>query len=152
MSHSSSSFSPYPAYALAALLVGLALNSFASPRHEHERYGLPLEDHPQQQKQSAGAVPAPASALSPTAAGWVYVKGTREISYGVVVALLQYQGLDTALTSVLAVVSFLGLADGYIVGTRGGSRLRHKAAGHGLVGVCIAGWAWWRARVAATGA
>jgi hypothetical protein len=119
-----SAFSPTPAYSLGALLIGIGAHSFLRPLEEYERFGLPRESSP-----------------------LMYLKAIRESTYGLALIALQHQGHDNALTTVAAVVSLAGLADGFVIRTHGGP-LKWKAFGHWAFFVVVAGWAWWRSSFA----
>ncbi|KAL3464843.1 hypothetical protein BJX64DRAFT_286030 [Aspergillus heterothallicus] len=119
-----STFSPVPAYTIGALSLGLGAHSFLRPSEEYERFGLPRESSP-----------------------LMYVKAIRESTYGLALIALQHQGHDDALTTLAAVVSLAGLADGILIWTHGGL-LRQKAFGHWAFFVLVAGWVWWRSSFA----
>lgn len=132
-------FSPVPAYLLGSLSLAIGLNSFIRPCGECERFGLPLEPtpsttSPQIKPSKIGAPPA-----------LIYLKGIREITYGLALIALQYYGQETAVTIVAAIFSLAGLGDGFMVWNYGGSTLKRKAFGHWMAWVVFAGWSWWRA-------
>ncbi|OJI96544.1 hypothetical protein ASPVEDRAFT_78310 [Aspergillus versicolor CBS 583.65] len=116
-----SAFNPLPAYAFGAVLLGIGAHSFLRPTKEYERFGIPRHPSP-----------------------LIYVKAIRESTYGLAAIALQYQGHDDALTTVVAVTSLAGLADGFLIRAHGGP-LKSKAFGHWAFFVITAGWAWWRA-------
>jgi hypothetical protein len=119
-----SAFSPVPAYSVGALLLGIGVHSFLRPSEEYERFGLPRESSP-----------------------LMYLKAVRESTYGLAFIALQHQGHYAALTTVAAVISLAGLADGFVIWAHGGP-LRGKAFRHWGFFVVVAGWAWWRASFA----
>jgi hypothetical protein len=119
-----SAFSPVPAYSLGALLLAIGVHSFLRPSEEYERFGLPRESSP-----------------------LMYLKAVRESTYGLAFIALQHQGHDAALTTVAAVISLAGLADGFVIRAHGGT-LKGKAFRHWGFFVVVAGWAWWRASFA----
>ncbi|QMW46853.1 hypothetical protein COH20_001970 [Aspergillus flavus] len=135
-------FSPIPAYALGTLTLALGCNALARPGPEYPRFGLPFE---------SAASPAsthgnnkrtlPPGAVSPL----MYIKGIREMSYGLTLLALQYYRQETAVTIFAAVCALVGLADGFVVWANGGKALRMKAFGHWITCLGFGGWAWWRA-------
>ena len=76
----------------------------------------------------------------------IYLKGIRELTYGICLIALQYQGYDAAVTTFGGVLALAGLGDGLLVWFRGGRDLRHKAFGHWAAFAGLAGWCLWRAR------
>lgn len=124
-----------PTYIVGTLCVALGLNCFLRPFNEYPRFGLPLEASPA----TSTANSKPSGSISPL----VYLKGIREASYGLALMVLQYQGQEQAVTSVLAIMSLAGLVDGFVVWNHGGE-LKTKAVGHWASFVGLLGWAWWR--------
>ncbi|KAH8754355.1 hypothetical protein F5883DRAFT_185928 [Diaporthe sp. PMI_573] len=126
-----SALDPIFAYILGTGLLLIALHCFLRPRQEYRRFGLPLEH-----AQSAAAT----KSHSPL----IYLKGSRELTYGLVLIVLQYQGHVDAITTVLAIISLAALADGLIVWSNSGQGLKHKIFGHLFVFVLLGSWAAWR--------
>ncbi|KAE8327218.1 hypothetical protein BDV39DRAFT_205072 [Aspergillus sergii] len=135
-------FSPIPAYVLGTLTLSLGCNALARPGPEYPRFGLPFE--------SAASLASthgnnkrtlPPGAVSPL----MYIKGIREMSYGLTLLALQYYGQETAVTIFAAVCALVGLADGFVVWANGGKALRMKAFGHWITCLGFGGWACWRA-------
>jgi len=133
-----STSSSTPVYLLSGICVAIGAYCFISPKGEYERFGIPLEGLP---AASGGDKKARSSS---TAAGnvspLIYVKGTRELCFGLNFAALQYQGLYAAVTTCLAVYSLAALIDGFVIW----SRFPGKALGHLAFGVGFAAWAAWR--------
>lgn len=134
--------SPLPAYILGAACIALGLHCFISPRAEYGRFGLPLESPLPGPGRSDQRRLHPASSASPL----VYLKGIREITYGLALIALQYQGNNAGVTIVSAILSLAGLGDGVVVWLYGGSGLRNKAFGHWATFVGFTSWAAWRSR------
>jgi hypothetical protein len=131
---------PIFAYLLATGMLLIALNCFLRPRHEYRRFGLPLE-HARPNDANTGS-------HSPL----VYLKGSRELTYGLALILLQYQGNVDAVTTVVAVMSLAALADGLITWFHGGNKgLKHKTFGHLFAFVLLVSWAAWRTHLAREG-
>ncbi|PYI01637.1 hypothetical protein BO78DRAFT_245603 [Aspergillus sclerotiicarbonarius CBS 121057] len=130
-------FSPILAYVLGTLCLALGINAISRPASEYPRFGLPFE---------STAVPTHANDTPPPGAvsPLMYLKGIRETSYGLALIALQYQGQETALTTLAAILALAALADGLLVWTHGGDTLKMKAFGHWLAFVGFAGWSWWR--------
>jgi hypothetical protein len=123
------------------MCLALGINTFLRPSHEYPRFGLPLELSASLQGRDNRHENDPKGTISPL----IYLKGIRESTYGLALIVLQYQGYNEAVTSLLAVLSLAGLGDGFIVWKYGGDRLRMKALGHWVTFVGLAGWSWWRA-------
>lgn len=122
-----------PAYVFGTLSVGLGINALCRPAAEYPRFGLPLE-------QPRPNAPGDDAFVSPL----MYLKGIREVSYGLLLIALQYQGQDTAITTLAAVLASAGLADGFVVWLCGGRERRQKAWGHWGAFVALGSWAWYR--------
>lgn len=130
--HLLSAVNPMLAYFLGTGMLALGLHCFLRPRQEYPRFGLPLE-HAQPN--------AKAQSHSPL----IFLKGTREATYGLALILLQYQGNVNGVTTMVGVISLAGLADGFIVWFNGGQEFRHKTFGHWFAFVGLGCWAAWRA-------
>ncbi|KAF4950915.1 hypothetical protein FSARC_13051 [Fusarium sarcochroum] len=124
-------FSSIPSYVLGGACVSRGIMAILSPRKEYSHMGLPLE--PPKLAQDSGAV-------SPL----MYFKGLREISYGLTLMALQWQGNESAVTTFSAILSGVRIGDGLVVWMNGGDELRWKAAGHWITGVGFVGWVVWR--------
>ncbi|PYI35967.1 hypothetical protein BP00DRAFT_432723 [Aspergillus indologenus CBS 114.80] len=122
-----------PAYLIGTLSIALGLNAIFRPAAEYPRFGLPLE---------AGhhTPPHQSSSVSPL----MYLKGIREVSYGLLLVGLQSQGQEPAITTLAAVMACVGLADGVVVWCCGGAERRQKAWGHWGTFVVMGAWAWYR--------
>ncbi|KKY35522.1 hypothetical protein UCDDA912_g04483 [Diaporthe ampelina] len=127
-----SALNPVLAYSLGTGMLLLGLYCFLRPRQEYRRFGLPLE-HAQPDTKTRRHSPL------------IFLKGTRETTYGLALILLQYQGNVNAVTTMAAVISLAGLADGLVVWLNGGQELRHKTFGHWFASVVLGCWAAWRA-------
>ncbi|KAI1390026.1 uncharacterized protein F4822DRAFT_400560 [Hypoxylon trugodes] len=134
---------PVPAYFLSAGTVVLGLHCFLRPRQEYGRFGLPLEQAAAstKKKRDSSSTTAGEGTVSPL----IHLKGIREITYGLALAALKYQGHDDAVTAVAGVVSLAGLGDGIVILLNTGEEFRHKAFGHIGFGIVIGGWSLWRA-------
>lgn len=135
-------FSPSTTYFVGLGSLGLALHAFLRPRDEYPRFGLPLAPARDANTKAgpAGQVPAPGP-VSP----FIYVKGLRELSYGLLLIALQRQGDVAGVTTVLGVAAAVALGDGLVVWFHGGGELRHRAAGHWGGCLLLGSWAAWRA-------
>ncbi|KAJ5713531.1 uncharacterized protein N7483_010712 [Penicillium malachiteum] len=80
-----------------------------------------------------------------TASPFIYLKGIREITWGLNFLALQYYQQDFAITIFAGVVSLAELGDGWTVWANGGERLKMKAFGHLAVDLGTAAWFLWRA-------
>lgn len=114
----------------------LGTNVILRPNQECERFGLPLNSPTEAQAQDSSSK----LVVSP----FIFIKGIREISYGAILAGLQYTGHEQGITLLSAVLSLVALADGALVWAYGGDRLRTKAFGHWTAFVGLAAWSWWR--------
>lgn len=123
-------------YAIGTGMLLLGLHCVLRPRQEYPRFGLPLENAQPNAAKSHGYSPL------------IFLKGSREFTYGLALIVLQYQGNVSAVTTLVAIVALAGLADGLVVWFNGGRELKHKAFGHGFAFVVLAGWAAWRAHQA----
>lgn len=136
-------FSPFHAYAVGAGFLGLGLHAYLRPGLEYTRFGLPLERAAHPRERAIIAKPEPTSEpglISPL----IYLKATREISYGLALVALQYQGNTAGVTTVTAIISLVALGDGFVVRYRGDGELRHKAWAHWVASAALAAWAGWR--------
>lgn len=122
-------------YLLGAGMLALGLHCVLRPRQEYRRFGLPLESA------QPGAKTQGHSPL-------MLLKGSREVSYGLALIVLQCQGNVNAVTTAVAIISLAGLADGLVVWFHGGQELRIKAFGHWFAFVVLGAWAAWRAHQA----
>ncbi|KAI1400031.1 hypothetical protein F4819DRAFT_386504 [Hypoxylon fuscum] len=123
------------AYVLGAGSVFLGLHCFIRPKKEYGRFGLPLESPPQQKGT------ADVGSVSPL----IYLKGIREITYGLALGVLQYQGQDDAVTTIAGIISLAGLGDGIVIWLNGGDEFKHMAFGHWGSFVALAVWSLRRA-------
>ncbi|THC91488.1 hypothetical protein EYZ11_009045 [Aspergillus tanneri] len=57
---------------------------------------------------------------------------------------VQYQGQETAVTTIATICAFVGLGDGFVVWKYGGEQLKMKALGHWVAFFGFGGWALWR--------
>lgn len=130
--HLISALNPIFAYFLGTGLLLIALNCFLRPRQEYGRFGLPLE---------RGQPNAKTTSHSPL----MYLKGSRELTFGLAFIMLQYQGNVDAVTTIAAIASLAGLVDGLVVWFNSGPELKHKTFGHLFAFVLLASWAAWRA-------
>lgn len=125
-----SALNPLFAYFLGTGMLLIALNCFLRPRHEYGRFGLPLENTRRAAKTKSH---------SPL----IYLKGSRELTYGLALVVLQYQGNVDAVTAIAGIISLAGLTDGLVVWFNG-QGLKHKTFGHLFAFVVLGSWAAWR--------
>jgi hypothetical protein len=165
-------FSPIHSYALGAASVGLGLHAFFRPRQEYARFGLPLEPspppavitttttttHPGPTVKDTTDVQATGEGGG-SASPLIYLKGVREVTYGVALMTLQHQDNAAGVTTVAGVMALAAVGDGLLVwfyggGLGGRSRSRSrgnnetKAWGHWAAAVGLGSWTAWRAFVA----
>lgn len=154
-------FSPINSYVLGAASVGLGLHAFLRPREETTRFGLPLEAPSTTRKPGpsskettgARAIDRPAGEDG-SASPLIYIKGIREVSYGVALVALQYQGNVAGITTVAGVLALTGLGDGIVIWSHAGREgtkatvKNTKAWGHWGAALGLGCWAAWRAFVA----
>lgn len=137
----STTFVPLPSYLLGALVLLLGLYVLLRPAEEYSRFGLPHE--PTAIQSNPDGKPPSGVAISP----FVYLKGLREITYGLALMALQWWGQDTAVTILLGVLSLAALGDGLVVWIHGGKTLQRRAFRHWTMFLGLAGWCWWRSWV-----
>ncbi|KAI1841863.1 hypothetical protein JX266_011941 [Neoarthrinium moseri] len=114
--------SPIASYMAGAAAITIGLNAIANPRDECECFGLPLEQRKLLTTVSDGSTtPVRGIAFSPP----MYLKGTRELTYGLGLITLQYQRNEDAVTTFLLLLSLAGLGDGIVV-SRQGRELRGR--------------------------
>ncbi|PSR75969.1 hypothetical protein BD289DRAFT_379019 [Coniella lustricola] len=148
-------YSPSTVYAIGLSSVGLGLHALFRPRQEYGRFGLPLEaahDRPAWPHASSGQLSKePRQLFSETASQssqvspLIYLKGIRELTYGLILLGLQFEGDAAGVTITSGVLALAGLADGLVVWYHGGKENRHKAWGHWLAFASLGSWAGWRA-------
>jgi hypothetical protein len=150
-------FSPLPAYCIGTLCLALGVNGLFRPEAEYPRFGLPLEPPAltnttttASSGRSASAHPSPSprptGASTGTVSPLIYLKSIREITYGLALVALQYQGEERAITTLAAMISLAGLGDGFVVWNFGGER-KGTALNHWGTFVGLLGWAAWRSSV-----
>ncbi|KND89553.1 hypothetical protein TOPH_05884 [Tolypocladium ophioglossoides CBS 100239] len=127
-------FSPWPSHVLGTACIGRGLMGILSPRNEYGHVGLPLESHAAAAAGSRGGFASPL----------MYFKGIREITFGLTLVALQWQGNEDAVTTVAAVLSLARFGDGLVVWLNGGDELRWKALGHWITSAGFVGWVIWR--------
>ncbi|KAL4998255.1 hypothetical protein BDV10DRAFT_167600 [Aspergillus recurvatus] len=137
-------FSPLPTYLIGALCLTLGINSLFRAETEYPRFGLPLEP-PASTTTTSNWNPSTSDSDSArgTVSPLIYLKSIREITYGLALVALQYQGEEKAITTLAGVVSLAGLGDGFVVWTFGGER-RRTAMNHWGTFVGLLSWAVWR--------
>lgn len=139
-------YSPFHAYALGTVCIGLGLHACLRPRQEYPRFGLLLEpaQSPHPREKASIATPAPTNPEPGFVSPLIHLKTIRESTYGLAFIGLQYQGNAAGVTTLAAVVALAALGDGFVVWYHGPEELRSKAWGHWAVFVGLAGWAGWR--------
>ncbi|KAL4947126.1 hypothetical protein BDW69DRAFT_178994 [Aspergillus filifer] len=143
----STTISPLPTYIIGTLCIALGVNGFTSPEKEYPRFGLPLEPPaPESASSRTSTLNANTTAqLRGTVSPLIYIKCVREITYGLALIALQYQGQEKATTTLAGVISLAGLGDGFVVWIFGGERIG-TAINHWGTFIALAGWAFWRSR------
>ncbi|KAL4935596.1 hypothetical protein BDV06DRAFT_206705, partial [Aspergillus oleicola] len=143
-----STFSSLPTYLIGALCLALGISGFIRPETEYPRFGLPLEPPasttPSTPTTSTNNIERERGTVSPL----IYIKSIREITYGLALIFLQYQGQEKAITTLAGIFSLAGLGDGFVVWIFGGEE-KWTAFNHWGTFVGLLGWAVWRGRIAA---
>ncbi|KAI1088494.1 hypothetical protein F5B19DRAFT_425465 [Rostrohypoxylon terebratum] len=139
---------PIPAYFIGAGSILLGVHCFVRPTQEYGRFGLPLEPAPRAkrdrgEKRERGERRS-SSAEEGRASPLVYIKGVREVTYGVALGVLKWLKHDDAVTALTAVLALAGLGDGVVVWLHGGEKNRRKAVGHWGAFLILGGWSVWR--------
>lgn len=152
-------FSPIHSYVIGTASIGLGLHALFWPRREYGRLGLPLEPsrHPSSANTSPPRTkeePEPTGGLDSTSP-LVYLKGIRDISYGLALIALQYQDSVVGVTTIAGVLSLVAFGDGFVVWYHGGDSEEwglpdagKKARGYWGAAVGLGCWAAWRVFVA----
>lgn len=101
----------------------------------HQQSSSYHESHQQHQHQQQQGVTGFASPL-------VYVKGSRDVTYGLTLMALQWQGgQETAITTLTGVMSLAGAVDGFVVWFYGGDKFVAKAFMHWAAFITFGTWA-----------
>ncbi|KAF3771345.1 hypothetical protein M406DRAFT_30348, partial [Cryphonectria parasitica EP155] len=127
-------YAPINAYLIGAASIGLGLHAIFRPREEYARFGLPLP-HASARRGPPDTTKNPSPLdeqrniarpdkkeeeeeeeeegdVSPL----MYIKGIRDITYGLALVGLQYEGHSAAgVTLVAGVMALAGLGDGIVV-------------------------------------
>ncbi|KAJ6443180.1 DNA polymerase subunit Cdc27 [Purpureocillium lavendulum] len=146
-------FSPIPSYLFGTAFLGLSLSAILAPRREYARFGLPLENTTT--TATTAATTSDKKLFSHSggnhddedtsfASPLMYLKGIRELTYGLALVALQRQGNEPAVTTLVGVLAFAAIGDGFVIWAHGGPRLRAKAWGHWVPGLGFLAWAFWR--------
>ncbi|KAK6953485.1 hypothetical protein Daesc_005790 [Daldinia eschscholtzii] len=128
--------SPLSSYILGTACFARGLMAIFSPEAEYNNVGLPsdidTEDPPlkNQHDESSTIFTSPL----------MYFQGIREMSYGLTLVALEWQGNATAVTTFAAVLSLVRFGDGLVVWFNGGDKLKYKAIGHWVTGLSFLGW------------
>ncbi|KPM40538.1 hypothetical protein AK830_g6027 [Neonectria ditissima] len=101
-------FSSIPSYVLGSACFGRGVMAILSPRKEYGHVGLQLEHSAAITPKSTRPDPTNSGLVSPL----MYFKGIREISYGLALMALQWQGNEEAVTTFAAVLSLVRIGDG----------------------------------------
>lgn len=136
-------FTPYVSYALGATCALRGVMAITSPRDEYAHMGLPLE--PKAPTNTPPTMTKEKNDSEGSASPLVYLKGLREVSYGLTFMAFQQQGHVEAITVFAAIVSLVRFGDGLVVWLKGGKE-RYRAWGHWIPGFGCLGWAIWRWR------
>lgn len=136
-------FSPFNTYIVGLGLNAMGFHALLRPRQEYARFGLPLDSAQSLAKGGPQTTEIlVASPISPL----IYAKGIREITYGLALIGLQYQGNVAGVTTVAAIIALAALGDGFVVWLHGGNRGKRKAVENWVAGFLGMGcWAGWRA-------
>lgn len=124
-------FAPAYGYVFGTVVLGLGLNAARAPFRELPRFGFPYETKTTDKSQGR------LGGVSPL----IYIKSNREVSYGLMLIALQYQGNEAAVATVAALVGAVALNDALVIWLHTSDELRHKAWGHGIFGVVFLAWA-----------
>ncbi len=135
--------SSFPAYFFGTTLIATGLMSLARPLAAYEVFGVPppvpattasTTSTTTTATSTSGSDEDALAAVSP----FVYSKAARDLSLGVAFLALQRQGNHAGFLTLSGALVIGGLCDGWVVWTRGGEELKHKAWGHWIPSV---GWA-----------
>lgn len=145
--------SPIHAYVVGLGLHALGLHALLRPRQEYARLGLPLLEsaQPQSHKHLQGTTDIPEESPDTAVSPLIYIKGVRDVTYGLALVGLQHQGDAGGVTTVAAAVALAALGDGLVLWLstcRGAGRRRRRrvAVQHWVVGLLgLGSWAAWRA-------
>ncbi|KAI1380616.1 hypothetical protein F4677DRAFT_192913 [Hypoxylon crocopeplum] len=134
-------------YACSALCIALGVHSYVRPRDEFARFGIPVPPESSTPKQKPTPPSTTTTALEKGEGEYplMHVKGIRDLTYGIALGAMQYQGLEPAVTIMVGVLSLAGLGDGFVVWMYGGERFKGKLWGHWGAFVVWGSWALWRA-------
>ncbi|KAI1469388.1 uncharacterized protein F4812DRAFT_327601 [Daldinia caldariorum] len=135
-----SAFSPLSSYILGAACFARGFMAIFSPEAEYNNVGLPIDidtKGPSLTDQDGDDDESITSFTSPL----MYFKGIREISYGMTLIALEWQGNTAAVTTFAAVLSLVRFGDGLVVWLSGCEKLKFKALGHWITGLSFLGWA-----------
>lgn len=148
-------YSPINAYIVGLGLHAMGFHALFRPRQEYARFGLPFDSNSRSGLVQSPAKPGPQTSTETTSttpattsvSPLIYIKGIQEITYGLALIGLQYQGNVGGVTTVTMVVALAALGDGFVVWAHArGKQGRRKAAEHWVVGFLGLGcWAGWRA-------
>lgn len=119
-------FSSPCGYAVGTAYILIGVRAYLRPVSEYTRIGLPLERAAHPRARAIIAKPeldSEPGVISPL----VYTKAGRDVSYGLALIALQYQGNTAGVTTLTAILSLVVLGDGFVVRYRGGDELRHRA-------------------------
>lgn len=134
--------SPIPSYVLGSVFIGFGILGIVSPKKDYEVFGLPLESpSPTPSLSDEKTVSAPGDG---TISPYVYAKGLRDLTYGLLYCRLQAQGHDAAITTLTGILCLTALGDGLIVWLCGGDKLKGKAWAHWGTLIGLAAWVGWR--------
>ncbi|KAI1808631.1 hypothetical protein F4811DRAFT_500145 [Daldinia bambusicola] len=135
-----SAFSPLSSYILGTACFARGLMAIFSPEAEYNNVGLPVDvdtKDPPPTDRSDDDDESSTIFTSPL----MYFKGIREISYGITLMALEWQGNTAAVTTFAAVLSLVRFGDGLVIWLNGGEKLKFKALGHWITGLSFLGWA-----------
>ncbi|KAI8966308.1 hypothetical protein F5Y11DRAFT_189377 [Daldinia sp. FL1419] len=132
-------FSSFSSYILGTACFARGLMAILSPEKEYDNIGLPIDFHTEVPHSTDPDEDIDDSSISFTSP-LMYFKGIREMSYGLTLVALEWQGNTAAVTTFAAILSLVRLGDGLVVWVNGGDKMKFKAMGHWVTSVSFLGW------------
>jgi hypothetical protein len=135
-----------PAYLLGTAFLGLGLQGLRAPETAYATFGLPAPPPPPK-PEHPGNITTRATILTPqqaaraAASPFVHAKAARDLTFGILYLVFQYQGDERAVNTLMAAMTLVGGLDGTIVWVFGGEELRDKAWAHWAGSVALGAWA-----------
>lgn len=129
--------SGFPIYLLGTAFLGLGVSGLAQPESQYPTFGIPLPALPPTPPDVATDEQTDRRAA---ASPFVKAKSIRDLSYGLFLISLQFQGQNKAVNTLLANMVIVGAVDGAIVWVFGGADRGEKAWGHWGGSIALAAW------------